>query len=185
MPNNSKKLPLTWLDDAICLPSPNFNDRPNNEISLIVIHCISLPPGKFGTKKVQEFFCNKLNQNEHPYFAKIANLKVSAHFFIERSGSLTQFVSCDKRAWHAGISNFNGRNNCNDFSIGIELEGTDCQKFDEPQYQTLANLVQILRKHYPAIKSANICAHSDIAKGRKTDPGAYFDWRKLAKMANL
>jgi len=174
---------LGWLDDIAHYPSPNFNSRPNAEISLIVIHCISLPPNQFGTKKVHDFFCNKLKIDEDPYFQQIANLQVSAHFLIERDGLITQFVSCDDRAWHAGQSNFNGRDNCNDFAIGIELEGTIYQEFTSIQYQQLAHLIRQLIIRYPSLISnnqLNICGHSDIAPNRKQDPGEFFYWDKLS-----
>ncbi len=160
-------------------PSPNFNCRPLGEVSLLVIHNISLPPGQFGTGKVQEFFQNRLDPAEHPYFEGIRDLKVSAHFLIERDGAITQFVSCNERAWHAGVSLFEGRDNCNDFSLGIELEGTDDQPFTEPQYAALIALVEQLRCVYPDITPERICGHSDIAPGRKTDPGPAFDWARL------
>ncbi|MDH4556555.1 1,6-anhydro-N-acetylmuramyl-L-alanine amidase AmpD [Pseudomonas sp. BN417] len=168
-----------WCQGISHCPSPNFNCRPQGEISLLVIHNISLPPGQFGTGKVQEFFQNCLNPDEHPYFDGIRDLKVSAHFLIERDGAITQFVSCNERAWHAGVSLFDGRENCNDFSLGIELEGTDDQAFTEPQYAALIALVEQLRLAYPAITPARICGHSDIAPGRKTDPGPAFDWARL------
>jgi len=176
---------INWLDGINHLPSPNFNERPYGEVSLIVIHCISLPPGKFGTKKVQQFFKNELDFTENPSFAELSNLKVSAHFLIERDGEITQFVACNKRAFHAGISNFKGRENCNDFSIGIELEGTTDMPFTDVQYYKLARLIKDLSKIYPAIYhngKFNICGHSDIAPNRKTDPGIYFAWSKLFKL---
>lgn len=168
-----------WCAGVRHCPSPNFNARPQGEVSLLVIHNISLPPGQFGTGKVQEFFQNKLTTDEHPYFAGIAALQVSAHFLIERDGAVTQFVSCLERAWHAGISLFDGRENCNDFSLGIELEGTDELPFTEAQYAALVELSRLLRNAYPAITLERICGHSDIAPGRKTDPGPAFDWRRL------
>ncbi len=168
-----------WCEDVRRCPSPNFNVRPQGEISLLVIHNISLPPGQFGTGKVQEFFQNQLRADEHPYFAGIAALQVSAHFLIERDGAVTQFVSCLERAWHAGISQFEGRENCNDFSLGIELEGTDELPFTEAQYAALVQLSRVLQSAYPAITLDRICGHSDIAPGRKTDPGPAFDWLRL------
>ncbi|MGH8433406.1 MAG: 1,6-anhydro-N-acetylmuramyl-L-alanine amidase AmpD [Pseudomonas sp.] len=168
-----------WCEDVRRCPSPNFNVRPQGEISLLVIHNISLPPGQFGTGKVQEFFQNQLRADEHPYFAGIAALQVSAHFLIERDGAVTQFVSCLERAWHAGISQFEGRENCNDFSLGIELEGTDELPFTEAQYAALVQLSRVLQSAYPAITLERICGHSDIAPGRKTDPGPAFDWLRL------
>ena len=146
---------------------------------MVVIHNISLPPGQFGTGKVQAFFQNRLDTNEHPYFAEIAAMQVSAHFLIERDGAVTQFVSCLERAWHAGQSNFAGRENCNDFSLGIELEGTDELPISDAQYTSLLELTGVLRAAYPAITPERIRGHSDIAPGRKTDPGPAFDWARL------
>jgi AmpD protein len=168
-----------WCDGARHCPSPNFNERPQGEVSLLVIHNISLPPGQFGTGKVQQFFQNRLPADEHPYFAGIAQLTVSAHFLIERDGVVTQFVSCNQRAWHAGVSSFAGRENCNDFSIGIELEGTDELPFEDAQYQALEALTRELLRAYPQMSGERICGHSDIAPGRKTDPGPCFDWARL------
>ncbi len=168
-----------WCHDVDHCPSPNANERPEGEVSLLVIHNISLPPGQFATGKVQEFFQNCLDITEHPYFDGIAHLRVSAHFLIERDGKVTQFVSCLKRAWHAGVSCFEGRENCNDFSLGIELEGTDDLPFTEAQYASLITLSRYLLAAYPAITPQRICGHSDIAPGRKTDPGASFDWGRL------
>ena len=168
-----------WCDGIQHCPSPNFNQRPLGEVSLLVIHNISLPPGKFGTGKVQAFFQNRLDADEHPYFASIASLQVSAHFFIERDGAVTQFVSCNERAWHAGVSRFAERENCNDFSLGIELEGTDDLPFTALQYAALIELTRQLQAAYPAITLERICGHSDIAPGRKTDPGPAFDWQRV------
>ena len=168
-----------WCDDIQRCPSPNFNQRPLGEVSLLVIHNISLPPGQFGTGKVQAFFQNRLDADEHPYFASIASLQVSAHFFIERDGTVTQFVSCNERAWHAGVSRFAERENCNDFSLGIELEGTDDLPFTAAQYAALVKLTRQLLAAYPAITPERICGHSDIAPGRKTDPGPAFDWSRV------
>ncbi|MBF8652781.1 1,6-anhydro-N-acetylmuramyl-L-alanine amidase AmpD [Pseudomonas putida] len=158
-------------------PSPNFNARPQGEqISLLVLHNISLPPANFGGGYVQAFFQNRLDPNAHPYFASIEHLKVSAHLFIERGGAVTQFVSLHDRAWHAGVSCFDGREGCNDFSIGIELEGTDEIPYTEAQYLTLDRLTRHIRKAWPAIAPERIQGHSDIAPQRKTDPGPAFDW---------
>jgi AmpD protein len=166
-----------WIHGASFVFSPNFNDRPNEAISLIVIHCISLPPYIYGGKYVEDFFCNNLNIAEHSYFSEIVSLKVSAHVFIKRTGELIQFVSCNGRAWHAGISSFQGRENCNDFSIGIELEGMDDDFFTEQQYDSLNKLLVALKLRYPSI--ASCVGHSDIAPGRKKDPGVGFDWLKV------
>ena len=168
-----------WCDGIRHCPSPNFNARPQGEVSLLVIHNISLPPGQFGTGKVQQFFQNRLPADEHPYFAGIAQLTVSAHFLIERDGAVTQFVSCNARAWHAGVSSFAGRENCNDFSVGIELEGTDELPFSDAQYQALIGLTRQLLDAYPQLSVERICGHSEIAPGRKTDPGPCFDWARL------
>ena len=165
-----------WCHGVHHCPSPNFNARPAGEVSLLVIHNISLPPAQFKTGKVQAFFQNQLDVTEHPYFAGIADLKVSAHFLIERDGEVTQFVSCLDRAWHAGVSSFEGRETCNDFSVGIELEGTDEQPFSDAQYAALVDLTRQLQAAFPAITADRICGHSDIAPGRKTDPGPYFEW---------
>jgi AmpD protein len=168
-----------WVQGVQHCPSPNFNQRPAGEVSLLVLHNISLPPGQFGTGKVQALFLNQLDPAEHPYFAEIAHLQVSAHFFIERDGRVTQFVSCLHRAWHAGVSCFAGREACNDFSLGIELEGTDEQPYSEAQYTVLAGLVRALQGVYPELAGERICGHSDIAPGRKSDPGPAFDWPRL------
>lgn len=168
-----------WCNGVHCCPSPNFNERPAGEVSLLVIHNISLPPAQFKTGKVQAFFQNQLDTDEHPYFQQIADLRVSAHFLIERDGEVTQFVSCLDRAWHAGVSTFEGRETCNDFSLGIELEGTDDQPFTDAQYAALIRLTRQLQAAYPAITIARICGHSDIAPGRKTDPGPFFDWPRF------
>ncbi|AHG42678.1 N-acetyl-anhydromuranmyl-L-alanine amidase [Pseudomonas syringae CC1557] len=168
-----------WCAGVQHCPSPNFNARPDGEISLLVIHNISLPPAQFKTGKVQAFFQNRLDITEHPYFAGIADLRVSAHFLIERDGDVIQFVSCLDRAWHAGVSSFHGREGCNDFSIGIELEGTDEQPFSEAQYHALIDLTRQLRKAFIEITPERICGHSDIAPGRKTDPGPCFDWARF------
>ena len=168
-----------WCHDVRHCPSPNFNERPRGEISLLVIHNISLPPGQFATGKVQEFFQNRLDATEHPYFEGIIELRVSAHFLIERDGKITQFVSCLDRAWHAGVSSFEGREACNDFSLGIELEGTDDLPFSDAQYQALIGLTRQLQAAFPAITLQRICGHSDVAPGRKTDPGPAFDWTRF------
>ena len=172
--------PVTgWCAGVSHCPSTHCNERPQGEISLLVLHNISLPPGQFGTGKVQEFFTSGLSASEHAYFAGIADMRVSAHFFIERDGQISQFVSCLQRAWHAGVSSFAGRDNCNDFSIGVELEGTDDLPYSEAQYDALVPLVQQLLAAYPALSVERICGHCDIAPGRKTDPGPAFDWPRL------
>ena len=159
------------------ITSPNHDTRPaESKISLIVIHNISLPPQQYGGSGISQLFTNQLNPIEHPYYAEIHALKVSSHFLIRRDGELVQFVSCLERAWHAGVSSWKGIEHCNDFSIGIELEGSDYDAFEKPQYQILKKLVNILKKTYSI---DDIIGHSDIAPGRKTDPGPYFDWNKL------
>ena len=166
-----------WLSEVEHCPSAHFNARPAvGDISLLVIHNISLPPGQFGTGCVQQFFSGVLDAAAHPYFAGIAELRVSAHFLIERTGHITQFVSCLQRAWHAGQSCFDGRDGCNDFSIGIELEGTDDQPFTPVQYDQLVALTRALQQAYPLITAERITGHEHIAPGRKTDPGPCFDW---------
>lgn len=166
-----------WLTSARRCPSPNYNDRPPGEaISLLVVHNISLPPGQFGTGCVEDFFCNQLDINRDPYFEQIRDLRVSAHLFITREGELVQFVPLDRRAWHAGASEFDGRTECNDFSIGIELEGCDDLPYTEHQYRRLAEVARLLLSRYPALTPERITGHSDIAPGRKTDPGPAFDW---------
>lgn len=168
--------PTGYANAGVLIPSPNFDVRPHNEICLIVIHNISLPPGQYGGNGIIELFTNQLNPDEHPYYAEIYTRKVSAHFLIRRDGHLIQFVSCLQRAWHAGQSVWQGRERCNDFSVGVELEGSDFEAFESAQYRTLNQLIAALRKTYP-IKG--ITGHSDIAPGRKTDPGEYFDWAKI------
>ncbi len=159
--------------------SPNQGPRPDNaKIDLVVIHSISLPPGEFGNQNVQRLFTNQLDWDEHPYFQGIRTLKVSAHFFITRSGELWQFVSCDERAWHAGQSSYRGRDNCNDDSIGIELEGLEGGTFEMPQYETLAVLCAAVMTHYPI---EHLAGHEHIAPGRKKDPGPGFDWPFLQR----
>jgi AmpD protein len=168
------------LDSAEQVNSPNFDDRPQDtQVDLLVIHNISLPPGQFGGPWISDLFTNQLNPEAHPYFKEIHSLKVSAHILIRRDGSIIQFVPFHKRAWHAGQSNYGGRNRCNDFSIGIELEGSDDHPFEEPQYQQLTALIKALLQAYPSLSTEHITGHSDIAPGRKTDPGPYFDWQKL------
>ena len=155
------------------IPSPNCDDRPAGAIELLVIHNISLPPGEFGGDAVQRLFTNTLDPQAHPYYAAIAGLEVSAHFFVRRDGHIIQFVPCLKRAWHAGESRWQGASRCNDFSLGIELEGTDTEPFTAAQYASLNRLAMALRAAYPI---RGIAGHSDIAPQRKTDPGPHFDW---------
>ena len=169
--------PAGICNEVLFIASPNVDSRPNvADIQLIVIHNISLPPNQYSGEGVIELFTNRLNPNEHPYYAEISHLKVSSHFFIRRDGSLIQLASCLDRAWHAGQSNWHGRERCNDFSIGIELEGSDYEAFDEAQYVVLNQLIKALRATY-SIEA--ITGHSDIAPGRKTDPGPHFDWLRV------
>lgn len=162
------------------VPSPNKDTRPDEQtLDLIVIHSISLPPGVYGGDAIERFFSNHLNPGEHPYYQEIYQMKVSSHILVRRDGSITQFVPFHERAWHAGASNYKGRERCNDFSIGIELEGSDTDTFSQQQYIQLANLIQTLITTYPTLSLDAITGHSDIAPGRKTDPGKGFDWHKL------
>lgn len=166
-----------FAHDAEWIASPNFDARPLAEICLIVIHNISLPPSQYGGNGIIELFTNQLNPTEHSYYAKIYTQKVSSHFLIRRDGALIQFVSCLERAWHAGASNWQGRERCNDFSVGIELEGSDFESFEPAQYQTLKKLIAGISDAYPI---QAIVGHSDIAPGRKTDPGPFFNWQAIA-----
>jgi AmpD protein len=162
------------------VPSPNCDDRPDGcAVALIVVHGISLPPGEFGGDAIQRLFTNRLDASEHPYFATIAKLRVSAHFLVRRDGALLQFVACERRAWHAGKSSWQGRDRCNDYSVGIELEGTDTLPYARAQYATLARLVRALRRRYPV---KDVVGHSDVAPGRKTDPGPAFEWGRLRRL---
>lgn len=173
-----------WLEDAErIIPSPNCNERPDDaDISLIVVHCISLPPGEFGGGWIDRLFTNTLPQDTHPYFEGIHHLRVAAHILIHRDGTITQYVPFQLRAFHAGVSNFCGREACNDFSIGIELEGTEAVEYTDAQYQRLANVILALLAHYPRLSRETIAGHSDIAPGRKTDPGPSFHWERLFKL---
>jgi AmpD protein len=169
-----------WFTDAEICASPNFDARPAGiGISLVVIHAISLPPGVFGGGYIREFFLNRLDSAAHPYFREIADMKVSAHFLIDRDGHLVQFVSTHSRAWHCGQSTYAGRSACNDFSIGIELEGCDERPFTAAQYARLEPVLNALRRSHPSIAQRAVVGHSDIAPGRKTDPGPHFDWSRV------
>ncbi len=166
-----------WYRDARRLDSPNFGPRPAQAcIDLIVVHSISLPPGQYGGDEVQRLFTNTLDWDAHPYFQGIRGLQVSSHFYIRRDGELWQFVSCDQRAWHAGPSVWRGRGNCNDDSVGVELEGLEGQTFEPAQYEALAGLAVALQQHYPV---RHVAGHEHIAPGRKQDPGPGFDWPRL------
>ena len=165
------------VDVARHVASPNWDERPEGEtITLLVIHNISLPPGEFGGDGIERLFANTLDAQAHPYYRTLAGLRVSAHFLIRRTGELLQFVPCSKRAWHAGASEWRGRSRCNDFSIGVELEGADDVPYAEAQYQALAELMRTLRSAYPI---ADVAGHCDIAPARKTDPGPSFDWLRF------
>lgn len=166
-----------WLSDTKLAPTSHFNLRPDGtDVSLLVIHNISLPPGRFGTNLVTPFFVGELVPGDEPFLREIADMRVSAHCFIERTGAITQYVSFADRAWHAGVSCFQGVTNCNDFSIGIELEGTDDLEYTDAQYRELTKLTLLITRTYPNITLGRIVGHNDIAPGRKTDPGASFDW---------
>ena len=162
--------------------SPNFNQRPKNiAIDVLVIHNISLPPSRFGSDDVEMFFTNQLDLSRHPTYDHLKDVKVSAHLYIQRTGQMIQFVSLLDRAWHAGVSHFQGRNNCNDFSIGIELEGTDDLPFTDAQYERLIAVTRLIQQQFPLITRDHITGHSDIAPDRKTDPGPCFDWSRYKK----
>jgi AmpD protein len=167
---------LTIID----IPSPNYDNRPPATIiDLVVIHAISLPPGKFGTGRVIDLFTNSLDPDADPYFPEIAGLKVSSHYYIERQGRVIRFVADEKRAWHAGVSHFRGRDNCNDFSLGIELEGDDLNRFSEIQYQRLNDLLKFIKFNWPAVTRDRIVGHCHVAPQRKSDPGPFFDWGRV------
>ena len=173
-----------WLTGAERIASPNCNERPDGRIDLLVIHCISLPPNEFGGPYISELFCNRLDRKAHPYFETVADLQVSAHLLVRRDGSLIQYVPFDKRAWHAGVSCFGDEQACNDFSIGIELEGADDTPYEAAQYQQLAEVTRCLMAAYPGITRERITGHSDIAPGRKTDPGSAFDWQRFRRLVS-
>ena len=169
-----------WLAGAKRIASPNCDDRPDpSDISLLVLHGISLPPGEFGGDGIARLFTNRLDYAAHPYFESLRELRVASHFLVRRDGALIQFVPCIRRAWHAGQSSWRGRERCNDFSIGVELEGTDTRAYTARQYARLARLVRALRQRYPL---RDIAGHSDIAPGRKTDPGPSFEWGRLRSL---
>jgi len=172
-----------WISGARRIASPNFDQRPpGTPVDLLVIHNISLPPGEFGGDAIIRLFTNTLDTALHPYYAQLRGLKVSAHFLVRRDGEIIQFVACGKRAWHAGVSSWHGRERCNDFSIGIELEGDDYQPFADAQYAALTRLTRLLRRAFPV---GGIAGHSDIAPGRKTDPGPHFDWQRYSRLIGI
>jgi AmpD protein len=168
-----------WWWRAAPIESPNHNARPDsNDVSLVVVHSISLPPGEYGGDAIERLFTNTLDWDAHPYYQSIRDLKVSAHFVIRRSGKLLQFVSCERRAWHAGVSQWRGRDNCNDYSIGVELEGLEGQRFEAAQYKHLATLLRALARRYTIDA---VVGHEHVAPARKHDPGRAFDWARLAR----
>lgn len=174
-----------WIRNVRCVPSPNCDARPDNEIiDLLVIHGISLPPKEYGGPYIDQLFTNSLDANAHDYFREICDLCVSAHALIDRRGGVTQYVPFSRRAWHAGASCFGGRGGCNDFSIGIELEGSDDEPYEPEQYERLAEVVNMLRKHWPGITHDRIVGHCHIAPDRKTDPGPAFDWDAFFRILN-
>jgi N-acetyl-anhydromuramoyl-L-alanine amidase len=167
-----------WWRRAAPIESPNHNARPDPDVSLVVVHSISLPPGEYGGDAIERLFTNNLDWDAHPYFQSIRDLRVSAHFVIRRSGKLLQFVSCDRRAWHAGVSQWRGRDNCNDYSIGVELEGLEGERFEAAQYGQLATLLRALARRYTIDA---VVGHEHVAPSRKHDPGRGFDWAQLAR----
>ena len=180
MISHAESLPLLciaddgWVEGVARAPSPNCDDRPSGmAVELVVVHNISLPPNDFGGPGIGDLFLNRLDSSAHPYYTGIAQLRVSAHFLLRRDGAIIQFVSCERRAWHAGVSSWRGRERCNDFSVGIELEGADDIAFKPVQYLCLNALLAALRERYPLVA---VTGHSDVAPGRKTDPGPAFDW---------
>ena len=171
-----------WLQQARRVPSPNREPRPAGcEPELLVIHNISLPPRCYGGDCIERFFTNCLDWDEHAYFEEIRDMRVSAHLLLRRSGELVQFVSFDERAWHAGQSSYQGRDNCNDFSVGIELEGADDDPYTDEQYAALSAVTRLLVDRYPRMSAGGIVGHSDISPGRKTDPGRAFDWQRYLR----
>jgi AmpD protein len=169
-----------WLESAARLPSPNCDERTDpDDIVLLVVHNISLPPGRFGGEHVKQFFTNCLDCGADEALADLEGVRVSAHLFVDRRGAITQFVRFDHRAWHAGQSSYRGRSGCNDYSIGVELEGTDEASYEPIQYQVLADIAACLMRRYPRLSLSGIVGHQEIAPGRKTDPGASFDWPRL------
>ncbi|MBI5891191.1 MAG: 1,6-anhydro-N-acetylmuramyl-L-alanine amidase AmpD [Nitrosomonadales bacterium] len=171
--------PQGWLSGVRRVASPNQDARPiHTAVVLLVIHNISLPPNEYGGSAIERFFTNSLDHSEHPYFEQLKGVRVSSHFLVRRGGQIVQFVPCNRRAWHAGVSTWRGRSRCNDFSIGIELEGSDFESYTERQYEALARLTRRLKRAYPI---RDIAGHSDIAPERKTDPGPFFDWERYKK----
>jgi AmpD protein len=173
------------IDIARYVASSNCDLRPEGvDVESLIIHAISLPPGEFGGQGIEQLFCNALDADEHPYYSEICGLKVSAHLLVRRDGEIVQFVPLNQRAWHAGVSECLGRDNVNDFSIGIELEGSDDAAFEDIQYQRLAQLTTVILDAFPGLSAEHIYGHSDIAPGRKTDPGPHFDWQRFRALFN-
>lgn len=169
------------IREARQVPSPNFDDRPTGCCAdLIIVHGISLPPGEFGGEWIDRLFTNTIDPSAHPYFREIVDLRVSSHLLIRRDGELVQYVSLTNRAWHAGVSCYQGREKCNDYSIGIELEGADGIPYADVQYEVLGTMIQALRAAVPSLADAPVVGHCDVAAGRKTDPGPAFDWQRLS-----
>ena len=174
-----------WLEGADRRPTPNRDARPPDAgVNLVVVHAISLPPGEFGGAWIDDLFLNRLDPQAHPYFRDIADLRVSAHALIRRDGSLTQYAGFGERAWHAGESCWEGRAACNDYAVGVELEGSDEQGYEPVQYRRLAELIRALMRVYPAITPERVVGHCHVAPGRKTDPGPHFDWARLKELLN-
>ncbi|MFL6652274.1 MAG: 1,6-anhydro-N-acetylmuramyl-L-alanine amidase AmpD [Sulfurifustaceae bacterium] len=174
------------VEGARFVPSPNCDARPVGAVpEVLIVHAISLPPGEFGGTAIERLFCNSLDAGEHPYYEQIKELRVSAHLLVRRSGEIVQFVPLHIRAWHAGQSQCEGRTRVNDFSIGVELEGCDDAPFEDTQYGVLADLTKHIMRAYPAITSTRLYGHSDIAPGRKTDPGPFFDWARLRALLGM
>jgi AmpD protein len=175
-----------WLVPVRRVSSPNCDERPAGcAVDLLVVHGISLPPREYGGRWIDALFTNTLDPRAHPYFSGVADRRVSAHVLIGRDGFVTQYVSFDRRAWHAGVSSFEGRSACNDFSVGIELEGSDDDPYEDVQYGQLAAIARALMRHYPGITRGHLVGHSDIAPGRKTDPGPHFDWNRLYNLLDV
>lgn len=174
------------LRRAQFVASPNYDERPpGSSLDLIVVHGISLPPGEYGGPWIDRLFTNALPADEHPYFINVAALKVSTHLLIRRDGALIQYVPFDKRAWHAGQSNYRGRERCNDFSVGIELEGADSEPYEPVQYRVLSEVILDLCDAYPTLSTEHVVGHSDVAPGRKSDPGIAFDWPRLRALLRI
>ncbi len=172
-----------WLREVVRVPSPNCDQRPTGVLpELVIVHGISLPPGCFGGPWIDRLFRNELPPDAHPYFLSIADLRVSAHVLVRRDGSLTQYVPFQMRAWHAGVSSHQGRDACNDFSVGIELEGDDDVPYEDVQYRVLAQLITALEEAYPSLRGCDVVGHCDVAPGRKTDPGQAFQWHRLERL---